>query len=261
MKLNKSKKNKGKVHPSPSSSSSSSSSNDAVSNLNKLLPPTILTLISILSLQDKQVLSYMLSHSLSSSSSSSSWSSVDNNNKSGKKAVIINHKTPCFDCGCFDCYTTYWFRWDSSPHRELIHQAIEAFEEHLANSELPKKVVQKSGRKRENINVHNEIEKVEESANLRRENINVHNDVEKVEQSSVLMERESPERVEAAVDGGGGGGGDVEVKEGGGAQEENKKKKKMVQQQQQNKGLARKVLPDVIGLFNSRIWSLWGPNV
>ncbi|KAL2547225.1 uncharacterized protein Fot_16458 [Forsythia ovata] len=28
-----------------------------------------------------------------------------------------------------------------------------------------------------------------------------------------------------------------------------------------HKGLARKVLPDVLGLFNSRLWSLWNPNV
>ena len=26
-------------------------------------------------------------------------------------------------------------------------------------------------------------------------------------------------------------------------------------------GLARKVLPDVVGLLNSRLWSLWGPNI
>lgn len=28
-----------------------------------------------------------------------------------------------------------------------------------------------------------------------------------------------------------------------------------------HKGLARKVLPDVLGLLNSRLWSLWSPNV
>lgn len=27
-----------------------------------------------------------------------------------------------------------------------------------------------------------------------------------------------------------------------------------------HKGLARKVLPDVLGLFNSRLWNLWSPN-
>ena len=28
-----------------------------------------------------------------------------------------------------------------------------------------------------------------------------------------------------------------------------------------HKSLARKVLPDVVGLFNSRLWSLWGPSI
>ncbi|XWS37096.1 hypothetical protein CRYUN_Cryun19dG0013400 [Craigia yunnanensis] len=28
-----------------------------------------------------------------------------------------------------------------------------------------------------------------------------------------------------------------------------------------HKGLARKVLPDVVGLFNSRLWSHWGPSI
>lgn len=28
-----------------------------------------------------------------------------------------------------------------------------------------------------------------------------------------------------------------------------------------HKGLARKVLPDVLGLLNSRLWNLWSPNV
>lgn len=28
-----------------------------------------------------------------------------------------------------------------------------------------------------------------------------------------------------------------------------------------HRGLARKVLPDVMGIFNSRLWSLWSPNL
>ena len=45
-----------------------------------------------------------------------------------------------FECNCFDCYTSYWFKWDSSPNHELIHQAIEVFEDHLAHNEKLKKV-------------------------------------------------------------------------------------------------------------------------
>ncbi|KAK9751188.1 hypothetical protein RND81_02G248600 [Saponaria officinalis] len=238
MKLNKSK-NKGKIHPSPSSSSSSSSPIDPVSNLSKLLPATILALISVLSLHDKEVLAYMISHSLSSSFDSSSSSSSSASSKTlkkvkGKKA---GHNIPSFDCGCFDCYTSYWFRWDSSPHRELIHQAIEAFEEHLAVSELQsKKIIPKSSRRRENNNNNNssKLKKFEAGSSETTPAV-----VEKVEE-------ESPEVVECLTEKI-CGGDDVEEIEGG------------VHEQQ--KGLARKVLPDVIGLFNSRLWNLWGPNV
>ena len=45
-----------------------------------------------------------------------------------------------FECNCFDCYTSYWFKWDSSPNHELIRQAIEVFEDHLAHDEKLKKV-------------------------------------------------------------------------------------------------------------------------
>lgn len=56
------------------------------------------------------------------------------------------HTTPLFECDCFDCYTSSWFKWDSSPNRELIHQAIEAFEESLATSnEITKKKTKKKG--------------------------------------------------------------------------------------------------------------------
>ncbi|XP_076892311.1 uncharacterized protein LOC143544010 [Bidens hawaiensis] len=60
-------------------------------------------------------------------------SSNNNNNNNNKSPAI--HKSPVFDCDCFDCYTNYWFRWDTSANRELIHQVIEAFEENLTSSE------------------------------------------------------------------------------------------------------------------------------
>ncbi|XP_052166315.1 uncharacterized protein LOC127783094 [Oryza glaberrima] len=42
---------------------------------------------------------------------------------------------PAIGCGCFDCYTSFWSHWDCSPSRKLIHDAIEAFEDHLATAE------------------------------------------------------------------------------------------------------------------------------
>ncbi|KAK8659491.1 hypothetical protein V6N13_029691 [Hibiscus sabdariffa] len=49
-----------------------------------------------------------------------------------------SHVPPVFDCDCFECYTSYWIRWDSSPNREIIHQIIEAFDDHVTNGETKK---------------------------------------------------------------------------------------------------------------------------
>ncbi|KAF6148428.1 hypothetical protein GIB67_038783 [Kingdonia uniflora] len=130
--------NKGKVFPTPSSSSSSSSNSGSdVLSVLKLLPVAILALSTVLSEEDKEVLAYLITRSMKMG-----FSVIE----SQKKPHLVKpHKTPLFDCGCFDCYISYWFRWDSSPNRELIHQAIEAYEDHLTNGENSKK---KGGKKR-----------------------------------------------------------------------------------------------------------------
>lgn len=156
-----------------------------------------------------------------------------------------------FDCECFDCYTSYWCKWDSSPNRELIHQAIEAFEEHLNNGEAStKKGKNKKRDQKGRRGVEHPEEKTSpETHQASPENMEVglpqvDDLVGESEDASGdgVVEVASPEmevalRPSPAAGGGGGGGG------GG------------------HKGLARKVLPDVLGLFNSRLWSLWSPNV
>ncbi|XP_057530442.1 uncharacterized protein LOC130808907 [Amaranthus tricolor] len=264
MKLNKSKK-KGKVHPSPSSSSSSTTSNNEnpISSLNHLLPTAIFTLISVLSLQDREVLAYMITHSLKSSTlnyPSSFDQKINPKKKPNRKTSTNSHKSPSFDCGCFDCYTSFWCRWDSSPHRELIHQAIEAFEEHLSSSEKTKKKSSSCSRTREkngNCSSTQAMVGKESSGPLTPEVVFLaDNDVE---------EREiTPSPVNLAMV-------DVEVREtepdqfpvaGEEQVESGTQEKELQQQQQQHKGLARKVLPDFIGIFQSRLWNrLWGPNV
>ncbi|KAF5939957.1 hypothetical protein HYC85_021124 [Camellia sinensis] len=225
-------RNKGKVYPSPSSSSSSmcfyTANRDALSVL-KLLPTAILALVSILSVQDREVFAYMITRSIKSSNPSSI---LEEKKKSNKKSNT--HKPPIFDCDCFDCYTSYWFRWDSSPNRELIHQAIEAFEEHLS-----------SGEKREKNGRGKRKEKMGRRGNESRE----------VKREVVL-----PEVMEV-------------VPEKGGEEEEEKEDevvappedaavmRRSVAENNNHKGLVRKVLPDVVGILNSRLWSLWSPNV
>ncbi|CAN0929199.1 hypothetical protein LINGRAHAP2_LOCUS36931 [Linum grandiflorum] len=253
-------KNKGKkIFPSPSSSSSSAASSAAdVPSILKLLPTAILALATVLSLDDREVLAYMITMSLKSTSSSSA--AVPNKKPAKKSAATASnppHKAPMFGCDCFDCYTSYWFRWDSSPNRELIHQAIEAFEEHLLSSEQQKS---SSGSKKKKIRDKKEKTQLQlqllplppppspppaasdeaeaaSSSPLQQISISptqmaVEPEIHEVEEKEVALA--SP----AVRDCGGGSGGGVG-----------------------RKGIVRKVLPDVLGLLNSRLWSLWGPNL
>ncbi|KAL5717479.1 hypothetical protein ACHQM5_010471 [Ranunculus cassubicifolius] len=244
-------KNKGKVYPSPSSPSSSSSPklnpDSALNNVLKFLPATILTLAAILSGEEREVLAYLITRSLGVTTNPPPLIEEKKKCKKPQNA----HKVPSFDCGCFECYTGYWFRWDSSPNRELIHQVIEAFEEHLSNGEKSKKGVNNRGRKsREKVfdktpkkNLEKDLEKVL-VFELQPE-IEVVPIVEMVVADEKEQALES-EMVSANV---------VEVEEMMNVQGNNNNSSS------NHKGLARKVLPDVMGLFNSRIWSLWSTNI
>ncbi|XP_010499190.1 PREDICTED: uncharacterized protein LOC104776771 [Camelina sativa] len=197
---------KGKVHPSPPHPlpPSSSWSKDYSLSVFKLLPAAILVLVSVLSAQDQEVLAYLITTSLSTTVSSK------------KKRT---HKVPLLDCGCFDCYTSYWSRWDSSPNRELIHQIIEAFEDHLTTSDSPSA----SHKSKRNRNRAKKKGKSEEEP------------IAKITEPLKL----------------------TVVSDEAGA-ETDKSMKNIVTGR--NKGLARKVLPDVLGLFSSRFLRLWNPN-
>ncbi|KAE9454759.1 hypothetical protein C3L33_13337, partial [Rhododendron williamsianum] len=256
----KMRKNKGKIHPSPSSSSSSLSTppSNSLPNQNApsvlaLLPAAILALISVLSAEDKEVLAYMVTRSMNSVNPSPSSSAEERSKKSsnGKKlpgssssssgSGGVVHKAPFFDCECFDCYTSYWFRWDSSPDKELIHKAIEEFEEFLFNQEQVKRSSSSGkGKRRERIGRRGrEKAKEEETEEVLEESFDVGlvgNEAEREEEAAAV------EEVAAAVVG--------REAEAAAAAVDN-----------YNKGLVRKVLPDVVGLFNSRLWGLWSPNV
>ncbi|KAA8533339.1 hypothetical protein F0562_033128 [Nyssa sinensis] len=181
-------RNKGKVYPSlPSSSSMSPSfaNRDALSVL-KLLPAAILALASVLSIEDREVLAYMITRSMKSANPSSMIEEKKNKKKSN------THKPPVFDCECFDCYTSYWFRWDTSPNRELINQAIEAFEEHLANGEQSKR--NNKGKKREKMG-RRAAEKPGNVSEMPASEIEI--DVAEIEDSLIVI---SPEKAEEAAE-------------------------------------------------------------
>ncbi|XP_057777003.1 uncharacterized protein LOC130995653 [Salvia miltiorrhiza] len=219
-------RNKGKVHPFTSSSSSSSSSlpptNTDAFSLLKLLPAAILTLVSFLSLEEREVLAYMITRSLKSPNPSSLPATEDKKKQCG-------HNSPAlFDCDCFHCYTSFWFRWDSSPNRELIHQAIEAFEDHLnsggtLNNSPKTKRRDKLGRRNKPP-----ADPLPSSPPENQERP-IPADLPQLHELSGENAAEPPPSPAAVV--------------------------------RTHKGLARKVLPDVMGIFSSRLWSLWSPNV
>lgn len=104
---------KGTVHPSPAVTKSDD-------QFLSLLPVAILSLVAALSVEDREVLAYLISNS------------GDSNRISRlKKTKEHKHHSPLFLCDCFSCYTSYWVRWDSSPSRQLIHEIIEAYEDSL----------------------------------------------------------------------------------------------------------------------------------
>ncbi|XP_050373809.1 uncharacterized protein LOC126791402 [Argentina anserina] len=262
-------KNKGKVHPSPSSSSSS---DGVVLSVLQLLPAAILALASVLSLDDREVLAYMITRSMKTSPASFSNSNTQDSKKRASKKQPSNSKTETnkgnnynnhhqFDCECFDCYRSYWFRWDSSPNRELIHQAIEAFEDHLAHGEKSNKKTAGRGKRRDKIG-RREAQKPADSCTkdevfvvaAEEEEVVVNVGVSSAPEVVLpplceVVAVEKVEEVEEEV-------GEVKVE----ATAEEVALSVRAAAVSNHKGLVRKVLPDVLGLFNSRLWSLWSPN-
>ncbi|KAJ0054166.1 hypothetical protein Pint_01209 [Pistacia integerrima] len=225
-------KKKGVIY----SSSSPSSYKDPHTVL-KLLPLTILALASTLPAQDQEVIAYMITRSIATPKNPSS-----EKNKCKRKP---SQKNPLFECGCFGCYTSYWYRWDSSPNRDLIHQVIEAFEDHLVHKESPKK--QNKGKKKDKLfldrfesNISFTVPKKE----LGNTEISMPDTKSRyAEEHNKEHCAEEEESMVGAVNG-------------------NMEMKVVTVQVVQvpvssHKGLARKVLPDVVGLLNSRLWNLW----
>ncbi|CAA0402276.1 unnamed protein product [Arabidopsis thaliana] len=267
-------KKKGKVYPSPppppQSSSSSSSSNhineeddDSLSVL-KLLPATILVLVSVLSSEEREVLAYLITRgtTISDRGNSSSKNKTKTKKKSNKSSK--NHKPPVFDCECFDCYTNYWFRWDSSPNRELIHEIIEAFENHHGEENSASRSKSKRGKKKEKPG-----RRITDSDSKPALRVTDNGDkdskpvVEPMNETTVSESSHvsSPVRLSEAEVAEGEPEDEIVVEEDG--QEEESTVvvfPAAASNVTGHKGLARKVLPDVLGLFHSNFWRLWNPN-
>ncbi|XP_030527575.1 uncharacterized protein LOC115738913 [Rhodamnia argentea] len=267
-------KNKGKVHPSPSSSASHSScgaSRDVLS-VTRLLPAAILALVSVLSLEDREVLAYMITRSLDTTTPAASDGSGRKKQQPPKRGAAAS---PSFDCDCFDCYRSYWHRWDSSPNRELIHQAIEAFEDHLALGELSMNKNGGGGR--------GKAKRRERDSKMARRAVSGQPEPEPEPQMPVIETAppsESEDRVLVPLE------NEVVFSPTPVTSPERARTEKLPEEAElscqppaaaqvvgdvaarsaraavsSHKGLARKVLPDVLGILNSRLWSLWSPNM
>ncbi|XP_076885648.1 uncharacterized protein LOC143535216 [Bidens hawaiensis] len=220
----KMRNNKGKVSPSPASFPAG----DSLAVLN-LLPAAIVTLAVTLSLEDRQVLAYMITRSIKSTNPRSSDNNNNNKKNNNNKSSAV-HKSPVFDCDCFDCYTNYWFRWDTSANRELIHQVIEAFEENLTSTEQ----VNCRGRKPKKPSHRKLAGKTLTlpPPPLPEVSVSPTYDVALAEEYAGELDdvaEESPPSPETDA---------TSVVRG---------------------SPARKVMPDVKGLFNWRLWGIWSP--
>ncbi|MQL92575.1 hypothetical protein Taro_025198 [Colocasia esculenta] len=256
-------KGKGKIHPSPSCPGGPPSG-DALAVLN-LLPTAILALTAALGTEDREVLAYLVTRSLQGP-----WSVVAEERRRCRRQ---SRHQPLFDCGCFDCYTSYWYRWDSSPDRELIHQAIEAFEEHLASSEQRRSGGKGSRRRDRRIGDRADKAKrqADERGNSKRRPMKeeeedkastvsgarVGDEEAPSGEASSLLGEESAEVTAYAEE--------VVPEAGLGSDEESSKELdggagiEMAALPLQQGGERRRAWQDVMGLFGSRLWGLWGP--
>ncbi|XP_058201987.1 uncharacterized protein LOC131316585 [Rhododendron vialii] len=127
---------KGTVHPSP----------PLISDHLAFLPATILTLTAALSLEDREVLAYLIS--CSSTGSFSGHQKTNTHKKLLTTSTSSGDHPPSFTCNCFRCYTSYWVRWDSSPSRQTIHEIIDAFEEEQLGGQSKREKSRRERRKR-----------------------------------------------------------------------------------------------------------------
>ncbi|KAH7670278.1 hypothetical protein IHE45_10G015300 [Dioscorea alata] len=221
---------KGKIHPSPAATSSpGSTSGDAIKVL-RLLPAAILALTAVMRNEDKEVLAYLMTRSMSGS-----VAAAGEERRRCRTSSSGGAHRPALDCGCFQCYTSFWSRWDCSPNRELIHQVIEAFEEHLASSE--RDVVRH--RRRDRAEKKGKRAKEEKKEMKKMEVVVVETTVSFGDESSAVAnedEKVGEEEESLAVIG------------------------SVVEEAVAADGEKRRGWADVIGIFNSRLWSLWSPG-
>ncbi|KAK8937888.1 hypothetical protein KSP40_PGU020871 [Platanthera guangdongensis] len=237
-------KGKGRIHPSPSAAPANPRG-EAIAVL-RLLPAAILALIAVLGNDDKEVLAYLITRSIGMPEEAAEQ------RRFGRPGEL---HTSLFGCGCFDCYTTFWSRWDCSPDRELIHQAIEAFEDHLANSERAGAGAGTStkGRRRER-RVGDAPEKGKKKG---KDKEKPNDEISTIEPIIDETSQKPPEEVRDEAEEAENGGDREEVFEEATSEASTEMP---ACQPSAPVGERRKGWADVTAIFNSRLWSLWSPG-
>jgi hypothetical protein len=120
----------GKIHPSPVE--------DPVRAAFRLLPAAILVLVAGLGPEDREVLAYLVTVPVEDGLAREPAVPLSEKQAPARRRVgdtsaawAVGHP-PTHGCGCVDCYMSFWARWNRSPERDRIQDALQAFEEHLA---------------------------------------------------------------------------------------------------------------------------------
>lgn len=134
----------------------------------KFLPETIIMLIITLPQEDQEVLFYLMACSLKA------FSMENNEGKSSRRGRRnTSSHSLSFDCSCFQCYVCFWGRWNGSPNRDLIHKAIEMFEDHMegiGNASESRRNGKKIKAKEEKLQAKELITWLESNSDLGKEN-------------------------------------------------------------------------------------------
>ncbi|XP_051122361.1 uncharacterized protein LOC127245485 [Andrographis paniculata] len=189
-----------------------------------LLPAAILAVVSALPADDLEVLLYMLTRSIKSTTTTTTPQCC--------RAATTSPPLSHFDCDCFHCYTAFWLRWDSSPNRHLIHRAIDAVEDrtHHSNRTKTRRKDKIPRRKTASAPSGEALHPPATESPATREDAAA-SEKEKKDPDFKEVERTAEVQLAPAAP------------------------------PSRHKALARKVLPDVIGIFSSPLWSLWSPKV
>ncbi|CAD6244372.1 unnamed protein product [Miscanthus lutarioriparius] len=132
----------GKIHPSPAE--------DPIAAAFRLLPAAILVLVAGLCPEDQRVLAHLVTRSFLVGWDAATAPPPEQQARGGggTRRRARGHP-PTVGCLCFECYGSFWSRWDCSPQHDRIHDVLEAFEEHLSAAEAAAAATPPSSKRRD----------------------------------------------------------------------------------------------------------------